>query len=288
MNKLAILAFALLAFFSFMLWYLANGSLNEYLKSQVILQSNYYSKQQATVGNVNFSPETGIVQVNNFSLSDLDDLTQQYLLTIETIEAQLAKIPTSHLNGPSIQKKTTTIVNVASMQLSNVHIALATTSQGKATGEVVLDRIKTQLATDYPAQYPELSAQLYAEQYPERSEELALAAIEKTTTKPASVPETNVAIIASKEAKQRKRLLGKAITRVIVQEVTIDKLSISRAHQESNDNMATNKDGSLTFTNVSLGRFGQEEGLASNQLGGELLKQLLQKALELEKEQQHK
>ncbi len=280
MNKLAVLAFALLLFFSTMLWYLANSSLNDYLKSQVILQSNYYSSQEAKLLSASYSDTTGITHFTDFSLSNIDGSTQPLLLKAENINAQLAKVPTRQLDSPSIQKKTTTIVHVEELRLGSLKAwseVIRKSDSGKTNLEVLLDQVNTKLATDYPALYPQISAELYAKRYPERSEQLALEAL---NTKPnEKTVENNQAIIASNEAKQKKRLLGKAITRVKISSVIIDELTLSVIHD--------NKTQTKQFKNIQLGSFGNKNGLESNQMGGELLKQILAKLIKLENSNAH-
>ena len=275
MNKLAVLAFALLLFFSTMLWYLANSSLNDYLKSQVILQSNYYSSQEAKLLSASYSDTTGITHFTNFSLSNIVGSIQPLLLRADNINAQLAKVPTRQLNSPSIQKKTTTIVHVEELRLGSLQAwseVIKTNNSSQTNLQVLLDQVNTKLATDYPALYPQISAELYAKRYPERSEKLALEALE---TKPnEQAVENNQAVIASNEAKQKKRLLGKAITRVKISSVIIDELTLTVIHET--------KTQTKQFKNIQLGSFGNENGLESNQMGGELLKQILAKLIQLE------
>lgn len=275
MNKLAVLAFALLLFFSTMLWYLANSSLNDYLKSQVILQSNYYSSQEAKLLSASYSDTTGITHFTDFSLSNIVGSIQPLLLRADNINAQLAKVPTRQLNSPSIQKKTTTIVHVEELRLGSLQAwseVIKTNNSSRTNLQVLLDQVNTKLATDYPALYPQISAELYAKRYPERSEQLALEALE---TKPnEEAVENNQAVIASNEAKQKKRLLGKAITRVKISSVIIDELTLTVIHET--------KTQTKQFKNIQLGSFGNENGLESNQMGGELLKQILAKLIQLE------
>ena len=259
-----------------MMWYLANGSLNDYLKSQVILQSEYYSSQQATLLNANFSNNTGITRFTDFSLNNIDGLTQSQLLIVDNISAQLAVVPTHQLDAPSIQKKTTTIVHVEELRFGNLQAwseVLKSSSAGETNIDVLFKKISTQLASDYPALYPKISAELYAKMYPERSETLALEDFD--TKQRVQEIETNQAIIASNAAKQKKRLLGKAQTRVIITSVIIEQLKLTIIK----DNKAVTKH----LKNVELGRFGDENGLASNQLGGELLKRILAQLMKLEK-----
>mgnify|MGYP005988242249 FL=1 len=275
MNKLAVLAFALLLFFSTMLWYLANSSLNDYLKSQVILQSNYYSSQEAKLLSASYSDTTGITHFTDFSLSNVSGYTHSLLLKADNINAQLAKVPTRQLDSPSIQKKTTTIVHVEELRLGSLQAwseVLKDSDSTETNLDVLLEQVNSKLATDYPALYPQISAERYAKMYPERSEKLAQTTLENS---PKVQPiENNQAIIASKEAKQKKRLLGKAITRVKISSVIIDELTLNVTKN--------NQTQTKQFKNIQLGSFGNENGLESNQLGGELLKQILAKLIKLE------
>jgi len=275
LNKLAVLAFALLLFFSTMLWYLANGSVNDYLKSQITLQSHYYSAQEAKVLSADFSNNTGITYFTGFSLSNIDGFTQPLVLKANKISAQLAAVPSQQLNSPSIQKKTTTIIHVEELRFDKLQAwsEVANSSETDKTNlEILYKTINTQLATDYPALYPQTSAELYAKMYPERSEKLALEELD--TRQEVQTVETNKAVISSNETKHKNRLLGKAQTRVIVTSVIIDELILTTLK----NNQVTTKH----FNNVELGPFGDESGLASNQLGGELLRQLLDKLINID------
>jgi len=276
LNKLAVLALTLLLFFSAMLWYLAEQSLNDYLKSQVTLQSHYYSTQEAKILSADFSNNTGIANFTDFSLSNIEGLTQPLLLKANKISAQLVAIPTKQLDTPSLQKDITTIINVKQLRFEHLQAwsEIANSNKvGNTNLEILYNIINTQLATDYPALYPQTSAELYAKMYPERSEELALAAL--NTAQKVKPVETNKAVISSNATKQKNRLLGKAKTRVIVTSVIIDELTLTTLK----NNQVTTKH----FNNIELGPFGDESGLARNQLGGELLRQLLDKLISLDK-----
>ena len=268
-----------------MLWYLANGSLNEYLKSQVLLQSHYYSGQKAQLLSADFSNNTGITTFTDFSIANIDDLTQPMLFNVEKISVQLAAIPTRQFDAPSVAKKTTTLVVVKELRFSKLHAWSEATTSGKTNLEQLYIQISTKLATDYPALYPQLSAELYAQKYPERSEKLALENVD-ASPKVAEV-ETNKAIIASKEAKQKKRLLGKAQTRVSISSVIIDELTLTilkgDVKGDIKGDVKDNEVLTIQFDNIELGRIGDENGLASNQLGGELLRRLLGELIRIEK-----
>jgi len=278
LNKLAVLAFALLLFFSTMLWYLANGSLNEYLKSQVLLQSQYYSGQQTQLLQATFSADKGQTIFEQLSVSNLNGLSQPQLLTLDKITAQLAQVASTQLNSPSIQNKNTTIVNIEKLTLHKLHVWSERTSNGKTNLAVLVEQVSKQLALDYPALYPNISAELYAKEHPELDATEEIANLEKQID---SQPiETNEAVIASKEAKQKKRLLGKAQSRALVSSMVIKELILTSIK----DNKSTTKH----FYDIELGRLGDENGLDSNQLGGELLRRLLNKLISIENAAQQK
>ncbi len=263
LNKLAILAFALLIFFSTMLWYLANGSLNEYLKSQVLLQSQYYSGQKATLLNAEYSTDDGATYFNELTLTNLDGLSAPLILSVGQVTAQLAQTPTSQLNSPSIQKKTITIVTIEKLMISNLEAWSEITLSGEENLELLAQNITMQLASDYPALYPEISAKIYAAQHPELNEKLALEKLIEHETK----RETNQAVIQANAVKQKKRLLGKAQTRIIISSAIINNAKLTRIDKGQSTK--------IHFKNIELGSFGGEHGLDSNQLGGELLKAIL-------------
>ena len=263
LNKLAILAFALLIFFSTMLWYLANGSLNEYLKSQVLLQSQYYSGQKATLLNAEYSTDDGATYFNDLTLTNLEGLSAPLILSVGQVTAQLAQTPTSQLNSPSIQKKTITVVTIEKLMISNLGAWSEIALSGEENLELLAQNITMQLASDYPALYPEISAKIYAAQHPELNEKLALEKLIEHETK----RETNQAVIQANAVKQKKRLLGKAQTRIIISSVIINNAKLTRINKGRSTNMH--------FKNIELGSFGGEHGLDSNQLGGELLKAIL-------------
>jgi len=267
-----------------MLWYLANGSLNEYLKSQLLLQSHYYSGQNAQLFNATYSAENGSTQFESLSLNNLEGLSQPLIFSIDTITAQLAQVPSSPLNSPSIQKKTTTLVHVQKITLDHLTAWSETDLSGKTNFEILLKKVKTQLATDYPALYTDISAKMYAQKHPElnaeliedRSEEVSAKLLNRDlkANKNDTVTESNPAIIASKETKQKKRLLGKALTRVQVSSFVISKLTLITT--------VDNQTVTQHFEQVDLGSFGDKNGLDSNQLGGEILRRLLDKLITID------
>jgi hypothetical protein len=256
-----------------MLWYLANGSLNDYLKSQVLLQSQYYSGQNAQLLNAKFSPDNGSTHFDNLTLENISGMSQPLIFSLDKISAQLAQVPSSQLNSPSIQKKTTTLVHVEKVTLGNLVAWSEISTSGETNLALMLKRINIQLATDYPALYPEISAEMYAKQHPELNAVLADGESNKTLND--SVVEVNPAIIASKEAKKTKRLLGKALTRLSIASLVIDDLTLT--------SIVDGKEVTQHFTQINLGRFGDDNGLDTNQLGGEILRRLLIELIRIDK-----
>ena len=255
-----------------MLWYLADGSLNEYLKSQVLLQGEYYTNFQADLRDASYKSNSGIAVFHQLTLKNKQALPSSKLIDINTIKVTLTNKPIKHFNAPSIDKKTTTLVNIEEIHIDNVNIWSSLTVDGKNSLNQQQGFIISKLAKDFPVLYPQVSAELYAKKYPDRSEQLALQSI--AVSAQTTQIETNQAVIIAKQSKQQKRLLGKAKIRLKISLISIDQLSIHTIEQ-GNTNVQH-------FTNISLGALGGEHGLASNQLGGELLNSLISKVIYLQ------
>ena len=106
-----------------MLWYLANGSLNEYLKSQIELQGHYYSGQQTSLALADFSSNTGIATFNQLSLANLSLYQAQHALIIDEIHVELSTNQrqqlSTEINEVTINKLTLNIEHKAD-GISNV------------------------------------------------------------------------------------------------------------------------------------------------------------------------
>ncbi len=255
-----------------MLWYLADGSLNDYLKSQVLLQSEYYSGYSASLGDASYESQSGIATFQQLTLKNKPGLSPVELLNIDKIKVILTNKPIKQINEPSIAAKTTTLVNIDKLQLGQVNIWANLSANNNTSLTQQQAMIVEILAKDFPALYPEVSAKLYAQKYPERNEQLALKSIKLTTQE---TEEGTQALIIAKQNKQQKRLLGKAKTRLKILAISIEQLNIHNTEQNT-----TNVEH---FTNVTLGSLGGEQGLASNQVGGELLNRLMTEAISLQK-----
>lgn len=308
MNKLAVLAFTLLLLLSAMSWYLAKGSVNDYLRSQITLQGHYYSGQQTNVAQTNFIAEKNSAVFSKITLANVEGYAQEFALTVDEVTAKLVS---PHDKSQPHQLKdglrTSQIVTLSKLTLKTVTINIEqrTNNQGtnnKSTNNKnniteLIERVSLQLATDYPALYPKLAAKLYAEQNPDLNAEqysepnakpnrklnTEIAEQQPLIVSPAK--EENKAVLASQADKLQKKLLGKAQTRIAIQEVKINKLIVRITNSEQVSNQINNQETTHEFNNIHLGAIGGINGLASNQIGGEVLRLLLQKGQTLRKVQ---
>ncbi len=105
MNKLAVLAFSLLLFFGAMLWYLADGSLNDFIKGQVVLQGNYYTGQTTNVNDVNFNQASGTGILQGLTLSSKTSNNPNQQPTILNIDTAKITFNSNTLNSELIKIK---------------------------------------------------------------------------------------------------------------------------------------------------------------------------------------
>ena len=247
MNKLAVLAFALLLFFSTMLWYLANGSLNEYLKSQIELQGHYYSGQETTLAQASFSSDTGTATFKNLNLVNLAENQAQYALIIDEAEVEISANKNQHL-----------LTEIKKVTINKITLNVEHNTDGISNIEQLVQKISLKLAQDYPELYPVISAKIYAENNPE------LNAEKYAEKNPQSGP------IIEHAPKKKKR--GKPQQKIIIFTININILELN-----------TVQDGSLNSIqkrNVTINDIGVPEGLATNQIGGELMLQIFKLANE--------
>lgn len=279
MNKLAVLAFTLLLMLSAMSWFLAKSSVNDYLKSQTILQGHYYSGQQTSVDQAIFSAEKNTATFLRLTLANLAGYMSENALIIDAVNVTLTSPKdTSQPQELKDGLRTSQIVTLSQVTLNTVTINIEQNEDNVSNLSTLLSLVTLQLAKDYPALYPELAAKLYAEKNPDLNAELITQQNTEKTTQPLTdVPpvkeEINKAILASKEDKRRKKLLGKAQTRIAIQAVEIKNLVL---------NITNNgKSQTYEFHHLPLGKIGGSNGLASNQVGGELLRLILETTQEL-------
>jgi len=269
MNKLAVLAFSLLMFFSFMMWYLANGSLNDYFKSQVVLQGEYYTAHTTSVNLVDFTSNPAIgmlkeISIEGNNISTDHTSTGNKLLIIDKLTVELSqKIDEQHVSrSPLINTNTDNkspfpLITIDKININKLVINIEKNSSPTSNIENIIQNIALHLANDYPQDYPELSAQIYAHANPE------LNADDYDTTHPNAGP------IKTQSKKAKKR--SKPQQRFNIASIIIKTLEIN-----------TFKDGIKSTrlkNNVELSDIANKKSLVGNQLGGEILLSLFSLAL---------
>ena len=85
MNKLAAFVFIILLFCGAALWFLASGSLNDFIKQQIETQGSKITKQTVRVKNVNMELVKGSGAINGFSLSNPEKYKYSHAFSFETI-----------------------------------------------------------------------------------------------------------------------------------------------------------------------------------------------------------
>jgi len=247
LNKLAVLAFTLLVTLSSMLWFLANGSLNEYINSQIELQGHYYSGQKTTVDLADFSSSTGSGEFKNLSLLNLSDYQAKHALIIDAAYIALLRQPTQPL--------LTTIKEITINKLT----LNSETSSGKTSNiNQLIEIVSSKLAHDYPELYPNISAKIYAKNNPQ------LNAEQYAQNNPQAGP-----IIEHTKPKKKR---GKPQEKINISTVTITTVELNII----NNGLAEK----ILLHDVKLTAIGGKQGIVTNQLGGEVLLALLNLAVQ--------
>ena len=265
-----------------MLWYLADGSLNDYLKSQVELQGQYYSGQQTKVAQATFVSHTGLLTLEQLTLANLKREKSKSVIIIDKVSVQLAPVqPSSNAQKSNDISKRVQHITVDKVTINKLRFnLLASAEKNKLNNLMQLQqKISLKLAADFPVLYPDIAAKIYAQQHPE----LNAGSVENTAEGfiQSKVIENNQAALQAKAAKQKKRVLGKATTRITILAFTIESLEINTIHEDGSNLVRR-------FNNIELPVIGKEHGLASKQLGGEIIRLLLDTASQLpQKNTQH-
>ncbi|QBG37196.1 hypothetical protein [Litorilituus sediminis] len=252
MNKLAILAFSLLLFFSAMSWFLASGSLNDYLKSQASLQGQYYSGQKTNLESANFDANTGIATFKQISLTNLENYQDKYALKINQAKAQL--LPQTQANLLTIEKITLDKVEVFIEQQND-----------KNNLSQLHERITEQLVSDFPKYYPALSAKQFALAHPELNAQLVTKP-EQTNNR-----QETAAAIEARKAKHNAPKRGKKTNDIQINNIVINELVIN--------SLIDNKHKQTHLANITLTELANKKPLDSTQLGGEILRLILQETI---------
>jgi len=265
MNKLAVLAFSLLIFLSFMMWYLASGSLNDYLKSQVILQGEYYTGQTTHTNFVNFTANTGTGIFKELSIEGGNNSAIDKLLVIDDLSIELSQSNENKqgsraplINQTVDGKLPFSLIMIDKISINKLVINIDHNLSPTSNIENITQHIILKLATDYPQDYPEISAQRYAQANPE------LNADDYADSHP------NSESIKAQEKKIKKR--SKPQQRFNIISIVIKTLEVN-----------TFKDGiqrTQLKNNIEFIDVADKRHLVGNQLGGEILLSLFSLALE--------
>jgi len=238
LNKLAVLAFALLLFFSTMLWYLASGSLNDYLKSQIQLQGHYYSGQKTTIALTDYSANTGTAQFKQLNLANASNYHTQHALIIDEVRVEV-----------SPQQPPYIVTQVNKITINNLSINIEQKIGSNSNIDQLIDHISLKLANDYPEQYPAISAKIYAAKNP------TLNAEQYAQNNPQAGP------MIEHTSPKKKR--GKPQSKIIISAITIKTLTLNTIQGDAIDTIQKH--------NIDITAIGGSAGFVSNQLGGELL-----------------
>lgn len=242
LNKLAVLAFTILVSLSTMLWFLANGSLNEYLKSQIEIQGHYYSGQDTTVELADFSSSTGTGEFKSFSLDNINGHQAKHALVIDLAHIELVRQPTQPL-----------LTTIKEITINKLTLNIETILGSPSNIDQLIETITIKLAHDFPELYPNISAKIYAKNNPQ------LNAVEYAQKNPQAGP-----IIDHKKPKKKR---GKPQAKINIASITIHTVELNIINEGLAKKIALN--------NMNIRVIGGNEGVISNQLGGEVLLALL-------------
>ena len=224
-----------------MLWYLANGSLNEYLKSQIELQGHYYSGQTTTLELADFSANNRTALFKQLNVHNLNNYKAQHVLTIDEAKVELSA---------NQQHLLTKITNIT---INKLTLNIEQNVDGNKNTAQLSELISVKLANDYPELYPAISAKIYAEKNP------ALNAVEYVKNHPQAGQ-----IIAHKKQKKKR---GKAQQKIMIAAINIKTLELNTTQGDVSH--------SIQKHNVNIYTIGGKEGYILNQMGGEILLHLL-------------
>ncbi len=143
MNKLAPLAFVILLALGGALWYLANGSLNAYVKSKIETTGQQLSQFNVLVESVDIDSNQGIGVINNIRFMTIDN-------SINNTVFQIAKIDFS-IALESLNKTPMVITQMAINQPT-------LTVRDKAKQQNALEQLTHNLKVNLVARQKELSA----------------------------------------------------------------------------------------------------------------------------------
>lgn len=225
-----------------MLWYLAAGSLNEYLKSQIELQGHYYSGQKTTLALADFSSNTGIATFNQLSLANLSHYQAKNALIIDEVHIEVSTTKKQHL-----------LTEISKITINKLTLNIEQKTNKINNIDQLIDKISLQLARDYPQLYPQISAKIYAKNNPDLNAE--------------KYAKENPQVGPIIEHKKNKKNRGKPQQKIIIATINIKNLELNTIQAGSTNSRQKH--------NINIATIGGVEGLVINQIGGEILLHLL-------------
>lgn len=224
-----------------MLWYLANGSLNDYLKSQVELQGSYYTGQKTHVAQADFSSNTNIATFNQINLENKHNFQSLYLLTIDEAIVELSSNQDQH-----------SLTKIKEIHIKTLTLNIETTSDELDNVDSLMQTIRLKLANDYPELYPAISAKIFAKNNPELNADEYVKNHQQT-------------VIIEHKSEQKTR--GKPRQKLSIDTIKIKTLLVN---SKTGNNLNSTQQHDIEIKSI-----GGKQGFEANQIGGEILLQLL-------------
>lgn len=134
MNKLASLVIIVLLFCGAALWFLANGSLDDFIKQQIQTQGSKITNQTVLVKNVEMKLTSGSGAINGFSLSNPKEYKYPHAFSFETVLLDI-----------NIKSLTEDPIVIDEIRINNPQAFVELTQSGKANLKDILDEVEKNL-----------------------------------------------------------------------------------------------------------------------------------------------
>ncbi|WP_076420197.1 hypothetical protein [Colwellia sp. UCD-KL20] len=149
MNKLASFVIIILLVCGGALWFLANGSLDDFIKQQIETQGSKITNQTVLVRNVEMKLIKGSGAINGFSLSNPEKYKYPHAFSFETILLDI-----------NIKSLTEDPIVIDEIRINNPQAFVELAQSGSANLSDILDDIEKNLPkSEAEAQQPESSSQ---------------------------------------------------------------------------------------------------------------------------------
>ena len=142
MKKLFAIVFILLLICGGALWFLANGSLDDFIKTQIETEGSKITSQQVSVKSVEMKLLEGAGIINGFSLSNTKQYKYKNAFSFDTVVLDI-----------NIKSLTEDPIVIDEITINNPQAFVELTSNGSANIKDILDQIEKNLpkTTDEPA-----------------------------------------------------------------------------------------------------------------------------------------